>query len=237
MSIRFTLVVITLSGAALWVAVLRPTGAMTASARSAVGEPGTDRSAPSAAPLIATTRQPSKQATVPAATPPRARPPTIERTFAPESDVPAEFPEALRVALEEEQRKVNANRAIAAAKLEQHMALEPMDSARTDRVREEYEEVLDDFREPVRAEVRCTEKACQVKIDTGDHEVLAGIQKLHGARGYKAMTSIEGDRNAGSIDSVTYSLIDEDLLHAMVGPDTTGIFSPGRTEQLMVERP
>lgn len=237
MSIRLTVGLITLSAIGLWLAVVRPAGPVTAAAHSTTIEPAVRPGGLPAATTATTAEPPPPRAPRNAAAGTRAAMRLDEPIFAPESAMPDAFPEALRVALEEEQRRVNATRELAASKLRHHMASEPIDSARTDRILEEYEEVLDDFQGPVRSQARCTAKVCQVTVETGDPEVLASLQKLHGDRGYKPMTSIDGDRNVGSIRSVTYSLVDERLLEEMMGPDTTGIFAPGRTEELVVERP
>jgi hypothetical protein len=70
-----------------------------------------------------------------------------------------------------------------------------------------------------------------VTVETGDPEVLAEIERFHVQSGQSPMISIDGDRKTGSIRRITYYLIDDELLHEMVGSETVSVFAPGSVEQ------
>lgn len=141
-----------------------------------------------------------------------------------------EVPYELRAAAEEEQHMANMTRSFAESKIRRHLKSEPRDSTRTSQVIEQYEDFLDETHLSVEHEVECTAKICEVTIETGDPEVIAQFERFHHEHGQTPMTMIDGDPTIGSIDRMRYYLLDDELLHDMVGANTIGVFAPGRTE-------
>jgi len=235
MSTRLIVGWVSLTAAGLWLAALDHVGPVTAAARPpANGSLGTSSDVVAEAVVSTAFPTEAKSPAVPyvrsPVSPTHPSPPPYQPTSRVQQDPELEARSEEVRAEQEEQQVINMTRALATSKVRRELASQPLDEARTERQRSRYQELFDRMRVAVRSEVKCTARLCQVTVETGDPDVLAELERFHGETEQKPMTSIDGDPTIGSIRSIAYFVLDDSLLHEMIGPDTTGIFAPGLTE-------